>query len=249
MATSFGALCTDFSVSHKLSLKMDLPGDRETILHLMDRVRKSVPAMNQFHPYDNELVLESTRREPEYLVLGLARRQVRTAYFNPPSMTKAYNFHKMVLEVVPYHLTISPLDVDSLDLTLGFDLECKGNHDEVVFEALYGSGPLADLLKVPDAKILDVQPYFNLALSGNGSVQAFFEVKTRNRGRKGSTGRFKHEPISLFLTIRKFGPIDTIEDLQGSLKEMSQHAESLATERFVPHLLMPISRQITSSST
>src|SRR5262245_19725795 len=98
MATSFGALCTDFSISHKLSLKMDLPGDRETILHLLDRVRKSVPSMTHFRPLDTELVLESSRREPEYQVLGLARRQIRTAYFNPPSMAKGYNFHKMVLE-------------------------------------------------------------------------------------------------------------------------------------------------------
>lgn len=249
MATSFGALCTDFSISHKLSLKMDLPGDRETILHLMDRVRKSVPAMNHFHPYENELVLESTRKDREYFVLGLARRQVRTAYFNPPSMTKGYNFHKMVLEVVPYHLTISPLDVDSLDLTFGFDLECKGNHDDVVYEALYAGGPLGELLRVDNIKVLDVQPYFNFALNDNGTLQGFFEVKTRNRGRKGSTGRFRHEPISLFLTIRKFGPLDTLDDLQASLKEMSQQAESLAMERFVPQLLMPISRQITSSST
>ncbi len=248
MATSFGALCTDFSVSHKLSLKMDLPGDRETILHLMDRVRKSLPAMKKFQPFDNELVLESSRREPEYLVLGLARRQIRTAYFNPPSMTKAYNFHKMILEVAPYHLTISPLDVDSLDLTLGFDLECKGNHDEVVYEALYAGGPMGELLKVNGAKILDVQPYFNMALDDHGMLQAFFEVKTRNRGRRGSTGRFRHEPISLFLTIRRFGPIDAIEDLNTSLKEMAHHAETLATERLVPQLLTPISRQITSSN-
>jgi len=249
MSTSYGALCTDFSISHKLSLKMDLPGDRETILHLMDRVRKSAPAMTQFHPFDNELVLESPRRDREYLVLGLGRRQVRTAIFNPPSMTKGYQFHKLVLEVVPYHLTISPLDVDSMDLTFGFDLECKGNHDEVVYDALYAGGPLGELIKIDGTKILDVQPYFNFALNDTGTLQAFFEVKTRNRGRKGSTGRFRHEPISLFLTIRKFGPIDTIEDLQGSLKEMGHQAESLATERFVPQLLMPISRQITSGST
>lgn len=248
MATSFGALCTDFSVSHKLALKMDLPGDRETILHLMDRVRKSVPAMNKLQPFENELVLESSRRDPEYQLLGLARRHIRTAYFNPPSMTKAYNFHKMILELAPYHLTISTLDVDSFDLTLGFDLECKGNHDEVVYEALYAGGPLGELLKVDGAKILDVQPYFNLSLNPQGTLQAFFEVKTRTRGRKGSTGRFKHEPISLFLTVRKFGPIDAIEDLNTALKEMAMHAETLATERLVPQLLAPISRQITSSN-
>ena len=45
MATSFGALSTDFHVSHKLNLRMDLPDDRETLLHLFDQTRKVVPAM------------------------------------------------------------------------------------------------------------------------------------------------------------------------------------------------------------
>ena len=39
-------------------------------------------------------------------------------------MPKGYDFHRMVLKVAPYHLTISPLDVDYLELTFGFDLEC-----------------------------------------------------------------------------------------------------------------------------
>jgi hypothetical protein len=57
MATSFGALCTDFYVNQKLALKMDLPGERETVLHFFDRVKKSIPAMNRFRRYDGELAL------------------------------------------------------------------------------------------------------------------------------------------------------------------------------------------------
>ncbi|MEX2214845.1 MAG: hypothetical protein WD768_11985 [Phycisphaeraceae bacterium] len=248
MATSFGALCSDFSISHKLSLKMDLPPDRETILHLMDRVRKSVPSMSKFHPYENELVLESSRRDMEYRAVSLSRRAIRSTFFNPPTLHKAYTFHKLILELAPYHLTISPLDVDCLDLTLEFDLECKANHDEIVYEALYGESHLAGLLRLDGARVLDVQPYFNIALDEKGSLQAFFEVKTRNRSRRGGSSRFKHEPISIFLTVRRFGPIDKVEDLQDILKTLGQSAELLAAERLVPHLLMPISRQITSSS-
>ena len=38
--TTFVALCSDFYVNQKLALKMDLPSERETILHFFDRVRK-----------------------------------------------------------------------------------------------------------------------------------------------------------------------------------------------------------------
>ena len=78
MATSFGALSTDFHITHKLSLKMDLPDDRETILHLFDQVRKAEPGMRRFRRYDGELLLESSRREAEYRWMALRRTSVRS---------------------------------------------------------------------------------------------------------------------------------------------------------------------------
>ena len=36
MATSYGALCDDFYVNQKLTLRMDMPSDRETVLHLFE---------------------------------------------------------------------------------------------------------------------------------------------------------------------------------------------------------------------
>ena len=112
MDTSFGALCTDFYINQKLALKMDLPGDRETILHLFDRIKRAHPSMDRFHRYEGELTLESSRREAEYRWIGLRRTSIRTAHVNPQSMDEAYKFHRLVLSEAPYHLTISPLDVD-----------------------------------------------------------------------------------------------------------------------------------------
>jgi hypothetical protein len=249
MATSFGALCTDFYVNQKLALKMDLPGDRETVLHMFDQVRKAVPNMDRFKRYETELALESSRRDAEYRWLAIRRTSIRTGHVNPQSMAEAYQLHRLILDVAPYHLTISPLDVDFIELLFGFDLECKANHDSVVFEALYANSPIADMLRAPDANILDVQPLFGLSLSDKGDLQAYFEVKTRTRSRRGNAGgRFRNEPISLFLTLRKYGPIHQVEQMQDIFESLAQHAETLASERLVPNLLTPIARQITSSS-
>lgn len=249
MATSFGALCTDFYINHKLALKMDLPGDRETILHLFDRVRKAIPSMDRFRRYEGELALESSRREAEYRWLALRRTSVRTGHVNPDSMQDAYDFHRLVLTEAPYHLTISPLDVDYLELLLGFDLECKADHDAIVFEALFGNSPVGNLMRVPDARAMDVQPIFGLSLGKRTDLQAYFEVKTRAKSRRGSTSRSRGEPLSIFLTLRKYGPVHKVEELGPIFDQLTQYAEALATERLVPDLLQPISRQITSSST
>ncbi len=253
MATSYGALCSDFYVNCKLSVKMDLPAERETVLHLFDRVRKSEPSMDRFRRYENELLLESSRRDAEYRYLSMRRTSVRSGHANPQDMADAYRFHRVILDVAPHYLTISPLDIDYVELMFGFDLECEGNHDAVVFEALFADTPMANLMRLPDSvadesqvKPLDVQPVFGAALNASGDLQAFYEVKTRTRNRRGQATRYQDEPLSIFLTLRKYGPVDHLSDIRAIFDTMKDQAETLATERLVPDLLTPIARQIIS---
>jgi len=252
MATSYGALCTDFYINQKLTLKMDLPTERDTLLHFFDQVRKTHPDMTRFRRYDGELSLESSKREAEYNWLSLRQGSLRTGHVNPDAMEDAYRFHQQILEVTPYYLTISPLDVDYLEMMFGFDLECKGNHDEVVHEALFADSPVGELLKptaaTPDTRILDTQPVFGMNLSDDGQLQAYFEVKTRRRSRRGSGRRYAQEPISLFVTLRRYGSIDKLEDLQDISRMLGQHCEALATDRLIPNLLHPIAQHISPSS-
>jgi len=248
MATSYGALCTDFYINHKVSLKMDLPGERETILHLFDQIKRICPSMDRFRRFDSEVLLESSRKDPSYQWASLRRSSIRAGYVNPDAMTDATRFHTRLLELVPYHLTISPLDVDHAELTFGFDLECKGNHDDVVFEALLGETPLADLLKIEGAKPMDVQPFIGAKLASDEDVQVFFEVRTRRRSRRGGSSRYRDEPISIFLMVRRFNPISTIDQWPQVFGQMVEQAEQITTDHVVPSLLTPIARQITSGS-
>lgn len=249
MATSFGALCNDFFVNQKLALKMDLPADRETVLHLLDQVRKAVPSMDRFRRYEGEFALESARRDSEYRWLAMRQTSIRSGHVNPQSMKEAYRLHRLVYELAPYHLTISPLDVDYVELLFGFDLECKANHDAIVYEALFSQSVVGNLLRGTEQQILDVQPIYGMNLTDKGNLQAYFEVRTRTKSRRGKTpSRSRREPISIFLTLRHYGPIHDIEELTGIFDDLTQHAETLATERLVPHLLTPIARHITSST-
>lgn len=248
MATSFGALCTDFYINQKVALKMDLPAERDTILHFFDRVRKGMPSMSRFRRYEGELALESSRREASYQWLALRRTSLRAGNVNPETMDQAYRFHRELLEMSPHYLSISPLDVDYQELMFGFDLECQDNHDEVIYQALIEETPMAKALAVPGAKMLDVQPVFGISLTQSGDLQAYFEIKTRAKTRRGSSRQSRGEPISLFLTVRKYGPVDRIDDLQTRFDTLAQHCENLATERLVPHLLTPIAKHITSGS-
>ena len=248
MATSFGALCNDFYVNQKLALKMDLPAERETVLHFFDRVRKSMPSMSRFRRYEGEFALESARKDAEYKWLALRRTSIRTGHVNPQTMDEVARFHRLILELAPYHLTISPLDVDYLELIFGFDLECADNHDQVIHNALIEGTPMANVLNIPGARVLDVQPMFGCTLNETGDLQAYFEVRSRPKSRRGSSKPYRHDPISLFVTLRKYGPVESVDDLQQVFDLLANHCETLAPEKLVPDMLTPIARHITSSS-
>ncbi len=248
MATSFGALCTDFYINQKLALKMDLPAERETILHMLDRVRADHPRMDRFRRFSDELVLESGRQDGKQSWLELSAQNLRTGVLNPESLDEAYGLHRMILEVCPFHLTISPLDVDHLELMYGFDLECKANHNKVIQEALFAGTPMAELLEMPGGRVVDLQPMFGLALGKACQVHAFFEVKTRTSQAEIRRGRFRPEPISIYLTVRRGGPLGRVEELLTWFDEIRVQAEQLATEKVVPQLLNPISRAIIGTT-
>ena len=270
MATSFGALCDDFYINQKLALKMDLPTGRETVLDLFDRVRKARPSMDRFRRFEGELALESATKDNRYEWLALRQTSIRSGAVNPESLANAYGLHRLVLELTPFYLSISPLDVDYLELMFGFDLEAQGNHDDIVYDALLADSPFGKLVDSDRAIATDVQPFFTFALDESRKVQVNFEVKTRSpeaggegfdehdhdhegggaggSGSRGGAGEGGDEPISVFLSLRQMGPIDDVAELPAIFKRLVSTAERLATERVIPHLLTPIARAINSRS-
>jgi hypothetical protein len=246
MATSFGALCTDFYVNQKISLKMDLPGARETVLDMFDRIRKELPHMERFRRYEGELALESAEHNSQYSWLALRRTTIRSGSVNPESLEDAYKLHRLVLDVAPYFLSISPLDVEFMELVFGFDLEAQANRNEVVLEALMGQSPLAAVVKGHDESVLEAQPFIGFALNERCDLQAFVEVKTRTRTAEITEQRFDEQPISIYLTVRQYGPLKSIQELQSVFRVLAGHIERLAEDRIIPNVVMPLRERIMS---
>lgn len=249
MTDSYRALCTDVYVNQKLALKMDLSRTRETILDLFDRIRREYPAMEQFRRYRDELALESDPEDGRYNWVAIRASSIRSGAVNPETNQEGYRLHRRLLEVAPYYLSISPLDVDYLELLWGFDLTAGGNHDEIVFEALAAGTPLGALLDIPGAVVTDCQPLLGVTIGQDQEIDVNFEVKTR--GRKGadrSAGDGPGEPISIYLTLRRYGPVRDVTDLPGVLDVLVEHGERLVESRVIPKLVVPIRQAIASSS-
>lgn len=247
MASSYRALCSDFYVNQKVSLKLDLPRSRETMLDLFERIRKSYPGMSAFKRYKDELALESPQIEHPHRWLAIRSANIRSGVVNPDSFDDAYGLHRAVLEVAPYFLTISPLDIEYLELLYGFDLAAAGNQDELVAEALLAGSPLEALLEIDGTVPIDFQPMIGLMVpreiggeggGRSGQTEIHFEVKTRS----GPAPRddVGGEPISVYVTCRRYEPVSDLKDLGQVFDAMATQAQHVIETRALPGLVAPI---------
>lgn len=245
MTDSFRALCSDFYINQKVAVKMELPRGRDTVLEMFERVRKQFPGMNSFRRYREEMALESPQNEGVHRWLAVRSNNIRSGVVNPSEPSEGYSLHRHVLDSAPFFLNISPLDIDYLELLFGFDLSAPGNHDAIVFEALLPGSPLAALADVPGSVPVDCQPLMGLRLASRQETEVYFEVKTR----AGTSTGFRDpdappEPISVYLTLRRFGAVHDIKDLGDIFTQMSRLGEELVESRVVPTLLVPIRETI-----
>jgi hypothetical protein len=257
MSESYRALCTDFYVNQKIAVKMELPRTRETVLDLFERVRRQFPGMSMFRRYRDELALESPQTEMPHRWLAVRNTSIRSGVVNPGSMDEGYSLHRHILEVAPAYMSISPLDIEYIELLYGFDLSASGNHDAIVLDALIPGSPLSALLDIPGAVPVDCQPLVGLTLGQRGDLEIYFEVKTRASASAslphGHPAR-EHDPISggdpisVYLTLRKFGAVSDTKELPGILSRLAHQGEELVEHRVVPGMLVPIREAIASGN-
>lgn len=244
MTVSHSALCTDFYVNQKLALKMDLPTARESVLDMFDRVRKELPEMKCFKRYEGELALESAAGQSNYSWMAMRKTSIRSGWVNPETLEEAYRLHQVILEIAPYYLSISPIDVEYIELVFGFDIQAGVNRNEIVLNALLADSPLASLIDYSREVVLDAQPFLGFSLNNDCNLQAFVEVKTRTDPSEIASGNYEDEPISVYLTARRNGPLTDMEDFSSSFGMLAGHVERIAEDRVIPHIVMPIREAI-----
>ena len=247
MDSQLVGICSDFYVNQKLALTLDVPDGRESVLDLFGRLKKEFPWLERLRRYDGEYALESEDVDGSYGWAALRQTTLRSGFVNPSSLEEAYRLHRILLDLAPYYLSVSPLDVDHLELVFGFDFEADRDRDEIVFEALLADSPLADLVDRDRERLVEAQPLLGIALEDDPKMQAFFEVKSRPaRGRSGMPSLEGGDPISVYLTARASGPLKSIEELPSLFGQLAGHAERLVEERLIPSALVPIRRAILS---
>ena len=249
MGNPFNAFCEDFYVNMRLGSQLNLPHNRETILHFFEQVQKGFPGMTRFRKSDNgELNLEEDRSRESYRWMSVETKRLSSGHVNPASVEDAMKLHKLLLDIAPHQLGISPVEIDYLDMLFGFDLEFSGNHDEIIAESLFAESPLTCLNEEQGAKPVDFQPTVTVALSEDCRLQARIDVVTRTNSYQVRTGDYSDEVISVYLILRRYWGDRPKQPINEVLSEMAQRADELCSTHIVPKVLKPISAAISSRS-
>ena len=242
MLTSFGSLCDDFYVNMNLNTELELPTERDTILHFCERIQRQFPTMNTFYQRETgEYCLDEDRETGTYRWVTIERDRICSGYVNPDSLEAADEQHQLILELVPFTMGVSNLDIDSLDVLFGMDFDYQGNHDEILAEALFREGPFACLIDIPNARPLGFDPEILVSLSEDCRCQARVSFESRTGAYQLRTGKYKEDDqLSVYLSVRqypdpaqKFSTVDAYNAQRDACIE-------LMSDRVIPNFVTPI---------
>ncbi len=242
----YSSLCDDFYVNMNLGTEMELPTNRETVLHFFERVQKSYPSMRNFYCRERgDFVLEEDKDRGDYRWCTIEGRRLCSGQVNPETIQTAMEQHQLVLELAPYNLSVSPLDCEALDLLFGFDFSFRGNHNQVVAEALGISPAIEQMADFTNAKVINYEPSLTMALDEDCRLQCRLSVETRTNAYQVRTGDFPEEQLSVYVTARQYGSLNPDLTFGQTLEELVRICQDMLDNHVVEHVLQPLARTIS----
>jgi hypothetical protein len=163
---------------------------------------------------------------------------------NPPEIEDAMQQHRLILELAPFMLSVSPLDCEALDLLFGFDFSYRGNHNQLVAEALGLNPALERLLEIPGAGVINYEPSLTLSLSEDCRVQVRVGVETRTNAYQIRTGEYTEEQLSVYVTARQYGSLEPNATYVQAVDRLAQICTDVVDNYVADHVLQPLQRTI-----
>ncbi len=242
----YDSLADDYFVNMNLFTEMPLPSQRETVLDFFGRIQKSYPSMRNFYSRDNgTFVLEEDKDQTSYRWVNIEEQRICSSVVNPTTIEDAIPQHALALELAPYMLSVSPLDCEALDFLIGFDFLYRGNHDELVAEAL-GMGPAFEgVLSVEGARPLNFEPSITMALTDDCRRQARLLIETRTNAYQVRRDDYPEEAISVYFTIRQYGSLPHNGNFVETLTELRNECERLLNAHVIEQVLRPLHQAIS----
>jgi hypothetical protein len=241
----YGAFCDDSYVNMHLTTEMDLPQNRESVLHFFEQVQKRYQRLNNFYARERgEFCLEEEKEGGSYRWVSIEPRRMCSGSVNPSTVEQAIDQHCAVLELVPFSLSVSHLDCESLNFTMGFDFTYRGNQNDLLAEAL-GVIPAQDkLLNIPGVSVLGYEPSIQLALDEECRTQCRLAFETRTNAYQIRSGEYGEDQLSVYLTVRRYDSLQSGESFAAELVRLSKLCMNMVDNYLIDNVLKPLQQTI-----
>ena len=243
----YASLADDYYANMNLNTEMQLPAARETVLGFFERIQKKYPSMRNFYTRENgDFVLEEDKDSGHQRWVSLEPRRICSGYVNPDHTDDAFEQHSLLLELVPYMLSVSPLDCEALDYMMGFDFAYRGNHDAIIAEALGASPALDSLLETNGGQVLNYEPSITISLDDSCRRQARLLIETRTNAYQVRRGEFPEDQISVYFTVRQYGSLESDSSYDKTLRQLRDSCEQLMERCIIDQVLRPLQQAISA---
>jgi len=250
MGNSYASLCDEFYINMRLGTQMKMGCDRATLVTFFERMQRLYPEMVNFHQDSKhgECSIEESRSDNSYRWLSVEPNRVSSGYLNPRDPSDAYAYNKSVVETVPYYLSVSQVDLEYLDVLWGFDFQYKGNHHELIAEALLGESPMGRLLETPNSRGIHFELSGVVALSEDARMHARVWVEPRTSASQVRSGDFPEEMLSVYVIVRQWSGERRLPELHDLHTHLIEQGEKFMQERVLQPFLWPIRDAIARRS-
>lgn len=236
----------DFYINMNLATELDLPQNRESVLHFFEQVRRRFPEMANFYSREkSEYVLEEEKERGAYRWVSSEPRRLNSGTVNPESIESAFELHRTILELVPYELSITPLDCESLSVMFGFDFGYRGNHNEILTQAIGVAPALEKLISQPYGKVLSNEPSIQFSLDEECRTQCRVSFESRTTAYQVRTGEYSEDQLSVYMTVRRFDSLGPNEAFHTEFSRLAALGRDLIDEFLVGNVLRPLQEAIS----
>ncbi|MCC6507957.1 MAG: hypothetical protein IT423_02545 [Pirellulaceae bacterium] len=241
----YGAFCDDTYVNMHLTTEMDVPQSRESVLHFFEQIQKRFPKLSNFYARErSEFCLEEEKENGGHCWVAIEPRRISSSVVNPASFDEAMLQHCAVMELVPFSLSISHLDCESLNITMGFDFTYRGNQNELLAEALGLIPAHEKLLDLPGSHVLGYEPSIQLTLDEECRTQCRLAFETRNTAFQIRSGEFGEEQLSVYLVVRRYDSLKPGENYVDELKRLAGICRDIVDNQLIDNVLKPLQQTI-----
>jgi hypothetical protein len=247
-ASRYHSYCDDYYVNMNLNTEMELPSSRETVLHFFEQVKKNYPGMKNFYSRERgEFVLEEDKDQGTYRWTSIETRRVSSGFVNPSSVEDALKQHAMVLDLIPYSLSVSPLDCESLNVMYGFDYTYRGNHNQLLVDALGVVPAFEKMTEISGASVLANEPSIQFSLDEECRTQCRLSIEPRTSAYHLRMKEFPEEQLSVYFTARRYGSLEGEESYVSAMRKLADTCRDIVDNYIVENVLRPLQQAIAIS--